>query len=231
MTLLRKAAHPLADGAGIARITALAPLLARFGKGRKPAEAIRANAAGHVARTRGARPEPTAKVAITARAGSRCYRHAPECIASYVPPRKFSGAVVRRDWFRKPLISLVRAGRLELPRPYGQQILSLPRLPFRHARSSCAQAQPSLGLILASAGPGQLACGAAYRSDPPGTSDPGGTAIAAARVTACAPDHKPRGLQRRPKRERSLSPAQSFCLTQPAHWPRRRRSGVRRGYR
>jgi hypothetical protein len=48
---------------------------------------------------------------------------------------------------------MVRAGRLELPRPYGQQILSLPRLPFRHARSSCAQAQPSLGLILASAGP------------------------------------------------------------------------------
>ena len=35
------------------------------------------------------------------------------------------------------LILLVRAGRLELPRPYGQQILSLPRLPFRHARSSC----------------------------------------------------------------------------------------------
>jgi hypothetical protein len=33
---------------------------------------------------------------------------------------------------------LVRAGRLELPRPYGQQILSLPRLPFRHARSSCS---------------------------------------------------------------------------------------------
>ena len=32
------------------------------------------------------------------------------------------------------LISLVRAGRLELPRPLGQQILSLPRLPFRHAR-------------------------------------------------------------------------------------------------
>jgi hypothetical protein len=31
-------------------------------------------------------------------------------------------------------ILLVRAGRLELPRPYGQQILSLPRLPFRHAR-------------------------------------------------------------------------------------------------
>jgi hypothetical protein len=30
--------------------------------------------------------------------------------------------------------SLVRAGRLELPRPFGQQILSLPRLPFRHAR-------------------------------------------------------------------------------------------------
>ena len=51
------------------------------------------------------------------------------------------------------MILLVRAGRLELPRPYGQQILSLPRLPFRHARSSCAQAQPSLGLILASAGP------------------------------------------------------------------------------
>jgi hypothetical protein len=36
------------------------------------------------------------------------------------------------------LIPLVRAGRLELPRPYGQQILSLPRLPFRHARSSCS---------------------------------------------------------------------------------------------
>jgi hypothetical protein len=34
----------------------------------------------------------------------------------------------------KPLMSLVRAGRLELPRPLGQQILSLPRLPFRHAR-------------------------------------------------------------------------------------------------
>ena len=32
------------------------------------------------------------------------------------------------------MISLVRAGRLELPRPLGQQILSLPRLPFRHAR-------------------------------------------------------------------------------------------------
>ena len=32
------------------------------------------------------------------------------------------------------LILLVRAGRLELPRPLGQQILSLPRLPFRHAR-------------------------------------------------------------------------------------------------
>ena len=28
----------------------------------------------------------------------------------------------------------MRAGRLELPRPLGQQILSLPRLPFRHAR-------------------------------------------------------------------------------------------------
>ena len=35
---------------------------------------------------------------------------------------------------RKVLILLVRAGRLELPRPFGQQILSLPRLPFRHAR-------------------------------------------------------------------------------------------------
>ena len=35
---------------------------------------------------------------------------------------------------RKWLILLVRAGRLELPRPLGQQILSLPRLPFRHAR-------------------------------------------------------------------------------------------------
>jgi hypothetical protein len=34
----------------------------------------------------------------------------------------------------KSLFLLVRAGRLELPRPYGQQILSLPRLPFRHAR-------------------------------------------------------------------------------------------------
>ena len=32
------------------------------------------------------------------------------------------------------MILLVRAGRLELPRPLGQQILSLPRLPFRHAR-------------------------------------------------------------------------------------------------
>ena len=85
--------------------------------------------------------------------GGRCYGHAPKRTASYVPPRKFSGAAVRRDGFRKPLILLVRAGRLELPRPYGQQILSLPRLPFRHARSSCALAQPSLGLILASAGP------------------------------------------------------------------------------
>ena len=34
------------------------------------------------------------------------------------------------------MIVLVRAGRLELPRPFGQQILSLPRLPFRHARPS-----------------------------------------------------------------------------------------------
>jgi hypothetical protein len=34
----------------------------------------------------------------------------------------------------KSLFWLVRAGRLELPRPLGQQILSLPRLPFRHAR-------------------------------------------------------------------------------------------------
>ena len=32
------------------------------------------------------------------------------------------------------LVLMVRAGRLELPRPLGQQILSLPRLPFRHAR-------------------------------------------------------------------------------------------------
>jgi hypothetical protein len=38
----------------------------------------------------------------------------------------------------KALISLVRAGRLELPRPLGQQILSLPRLPFRHARLGTA---------------------------------------------------------------------------------------------
>ena len=37
-----------------------------------------------------------------------------------------------------PSVLLVRAGRLELPRPYGQQILSLPRLPFRHARSNCS---------------------------------------------------------------------------------------------
>ena len=29
---------------------------------------------------------------------------------------------------------VVRAGGLEPPRPYGQQILSLARLPFRHAR-------------------------------------------------------------------------------------------------
>ena len=36
----------------------------------------------------------------------------------------------------KLLELLVRAGRLELPRPLGQQILSLPRLPFRHARPS-----------------------------------------------------------------------------------------------
>jgi hypothetical protein len=36
----------------------------------------------------------------------------------------------------KSFILLVRAGRLELPRPLGQQILSLPRLPFRHARPS-----------------------------------------------------------------------------------------------
>jgi hypothetical protein len=32
------------------------------------------------------------------------------------------------------LIFLVRVGRLELPHPLGQQILSLPRLPFRHTR-------------------------------------------------------------------------------------------------
>ena len=36
------------------------------------------------------------------------------------------------------MILLVRAGRLELPRPLGQQILSLPRLPFRHARLGAA---------------------------------------------------------------------------------------------
>ena len=36
------------------------------------------------------------------------------------------------------MIVLVRAGRLELPRPLGQQILSLPRLPFRHARLGTA---------------------------------------------------------------------------------------------
>ena len=34
---------------------------------------------------------------------------------------------------------MVRAGRLELPRPLGQQILSLPRLPFRHARPSASR--------------------------------------------------------------------------------------------
>ena len=39
----------------------------------------------------------------------------------------------------KRLKSLVRAGRLELPRPLGQQILSLPRLPFRHARRSASR--------------------------------------------------------------------------------------------
>jgi 3-hydroxyacyl-CoA dehydrogenase len=39
----------------------------------------------------------------------------------------------------KLFILLVRAGRLELPRPLGQQILSLPRLPFRHARSSASR--------------------------------------------------------------------------------------------
>jgi hypothetical protein len=44
---------------------------------------------------------------------------------------------ISAKWLPNLLITLVRAGRLELPRPYGQQILSLPRLPFRHARSSC----------------------------------------------------------------------------------------------
>ena len=39
----------------------------------------------------------------------------------------------------KLLELLVRAGRLELPRPLGQQILSLPRLPFRHARLSASR--------------------------------------------------------------------------------------------
>jgi hypothetical protein len=39
----------------------------------------------------------------------------------------------------KLFILLVRAGRLELPRPLGQQILSLPRLPFRHARPSASR--------------------------------------------------------------------------------------------
>ena len=34
----------------------------------------------------------------------------------------------------KVLNLLVRVGRLELPRPLEQQILSLPRLPFRHTR-------------------------------------------------------------------------------------------------
>jgi hypothetical protein len=44
-------------------------------------------------------------------------------------------------------LPLVRAGRLELPRPYGQQILSLPRLPFRHARSSYSGLNLHFGLI------------------------------------------------------------------------------------
>jgi hypothetical protein len=38
------------------------------------------------------------------------------------------------DFKPNRLILLVRARGLEPPRPYGQQILSLPRLPFRHAR-------------------------------------------------------------------------------------------------
>lgn len=40
---------------------------------------------------------------------------------------------------------LVRAGRLELPRPLGQQILSLPRLPFRHARRARGRRPASNG--------------------------------------------------------------------------------------
>ena len=48
---------------------------------------------------------------------------------------------------------LVRAGRLELPRPLGQQILSLPRLPFRHARSISSSSPALYGLIPGSAGP------------------------------------------------------------------------------
>ena len=39
----------------------------------------------------------------------------------------------------KRLKSLVRARGLEPPRPFGQQILSLPRLPFRHARPSASR--------------------------------------------------------------------------------------------
>jgi hypothetical protein len=60
------------------------------------------------------------------------------------------------------LILLVRAGRLELPRPYGQQILSLPRLPFRHARSSYSGLTCTL---VASQAQISLICRADYRSD------------------------------------------------------------------
>ena len=52
-------------------------------------------------------------------------------------PLGYGAAPVAQPGPVAPYLSplLVRAGRLELPRPLGQQILSLPRLPFRHARS------------------------------------------------------------------------------------------------
>jgi hypothetical protein len=45
----------------------------------------------------------------------------------------------------KSLKNLVRVKGLEPPLPYGKQILSLPRLPFRHTRTraECACSAPS----------------------------------------------------------------------------------------
>jgi hypothetical protein len=65
MTLPRKAARPLADRAGTARITAPTPLRARSGKGRKGPMAP-AQPPARPANTRGARSEHKAPLYVTA---------------------------------------------------------------------------------------------------------------------------------------------------------------------